>query len=130
MFEVTVETTFAAAHALRLGDTREPLHGHNWHVTVTLAGPTLDPDGLLVDFHAVEHLLRDITAPFHNANLNDTPPFTDLNPSAENVALHIARALVAGLRGGRASIRSVRVTEAPGCAATYYPPTPTPAPDA
>lgn len=121
MFEVSVETTFAAAHALLIAGRREPLHGHNWHITVTLAGPTLDADGLLLDFHAVERLLRDITAPFHNNNLNDIPPFTDLNPSAENVALHIARALSAGLRGGSATVRSVRVTEAPGCAATYYP---------
>ena len=129
MFEVSVETTFAAAHALLIAGRREPLHGHNWHTTVTLAGPALDRDGLLIDFHAVERLLKDITAPFHNGNLNDTPPFTNLNPSAENVALHIARALAAGLeaagitRGG-ARIRAVHITEAPGCAATDFPPSP------
>jgi 6-pyruvoyltetrahydropterin/6-carboxytetrahydropterin synthase len=90
-------------------------------VTVTLAGPALDTDGLLCDFHAVERALAAVTAGFHNANLNERPPFTDgVNPSAENVARHIADRLGASLtlRPG-VRIDSIRVTEAPGCEAEY-----------
>jgi 6-pyruvoyltetrahydropterin/6-carboxytetrahydropterin synthase len=125
MFEISVESEFAAAHAILLGGVREPLHGHNWHITVTLAGPRLDPEGLLCDFHLVESSLRELTGRFHNRNLNEIPPFNrTLNPSAENVAFHIAdelsRALAGRLPPG-VFLESVRVTEAPGCAAVYRP---------
>lgn len=122
MFEITVEGTFAAAHALVISGVREPVHGHNWHVTVTIAGRELDADGLLCDFHTVEDVLREVIGPFHNGNLNDTPPFDRMNPSAENVARHIGQAMHEGLDAAlspHAAIASVRVTEAPGCAATY-----------
>jgi 6-pyruvoyltetrahydropterin/6-carboxytetrahydropterin synthase len=124
IFEISVEAEFAAAHSLVIGGEREPVHGHNWHVTVTAAGPQLDADGLLCDFHLIERFLRELIAPMHNRNLNDLPAFAALNPSAENVARHIADQLIAGLErklAPRAAIASVRITEAPGCAATYYP---------
>jgi 6-pyruvoyltetrahydropterin/6-carboxytetrahydropterin synthase len=123
VFEISVQTEFCAAHALVIAGQKEPVHGHNWRVTATLAGKTLDPDGLLCDFHQVEAALAEVIAPFNNADLNQTPPFTDVNPSAENVAKHIAVALsgrLAPLLAGRADVRSVRVTEAPGCSTTYH----------
>jgi len=123
MFEITVETQFAAAHALSIAGMREPVHGHNWHVTVTVAGRTLDADGLLCDFHTVESSLKELVSKFHNQDLNAVSPFRDgLNPSAENVARVIAEELGAGLDlSPHAAIASVRVTEAPGCAAVYRP---------
>lgn len=124
MFEITIQADFAAAHALALAGTREPVHGHNWHVTVTLAGTTLDADGLLCDFHTAEHALREIVAPFHNRNLNEVPPFDTVNPSAEHVASYIAAAMHERLGAALAPlawIASVGVTEAPGCLATYRP---------
>lgn len=123
MFEISVEAQFAAAHAISIAGVRETVHGHNWHVTVIVAGPTLDGDGLLCDFHTVESALRDLTSRFHNQDLNGLPPFRDgLNPSAENIARTIAEELGAALDlAPHAAIASVRVTEAPGCAATYRP---------
>jgi 6-pyruvoyl-tetrahydropterin synthase len=35
-----------------------------------------------------------IVGPLHNAHLNEVKPFDSINPSAENVAMHIGRALV------------------------------------
>lgn len=120
MFELSIESRFSAAHAIRLGGAVEPLHGHDWLVTLTIAGETLDEDGLLCDFHTIEEALRSITARFHNRSLNETTPFNTLNPTAEHVAKHIADAL-APMMPSEARIQSVRVTEAPGCAATYKP---------
>jgi 6-pyruvoyltetrahydropterin/6-carboxytetrahydropterin synthase len=120
MFEIEVEGEFAAAHAIIINGEREPVHGHNWHVRAVIEGEALDGDGLLVDFHMVERTLTEIIAPFHNADLNATPPFDDVNPSAEHVALHIGRALGERLPKG-VHVGSVRVTEAPGCAAVWRP---------
>jgi 6-pyruvoyltetrahydropterin/6-carboxytetrahydropterin synthase len=130
MFEIEVEAEFAAAHGLVIKGQHEPLHGHNWRVTVTLEGRELDDDGLLCDFHVVERALERVIGCWHNSNLNDIEPFAGglgrkegLNPSAENVAHSIAALLSADLEGrlARAVITRVRVTEAPGCAASYYP---------
>jgi 6-pyruvoyltetrahydropterin/6-carboxytetrahydropterin synthase len=124
VFEISIQAEFSAAHALVIAGQREPVHGHNWHVTAVVAGPKLDADGLLCDFHAVERALAEVIAPFRNADLNKVAPFTDVNPSAEHVALHIAQALASRLTGvlpPGAAIASVRVTEATGCAATYRP---------
>lgn len=125
MYRLTVETEFAAAHAIVMRGEREPVHGHNWRVTVTVVGPTLDEDGLLCDFHAVETALLATTKQFHNKNLNETPPFDRTNPTAELVAVHLAEAVEAGIPAADAArgvrVESVRVTEAPGCAAIYSP---------
>lgn len=120
MYELTLETEFCAAHAIVMRGVREPMHGHNWRVTVTVAGPTLDADGLLCDFHELEETLGEILAPLHNTDLNATPPFDEINPTAERVAAHIGRGLASRLPEG-VSLVSARVTEAPGCAATYRP---------
>jgi len=58
MFEVTVEQTFAAGHALRNYRGKcENVHGHNYRVRVTVQGDQLDATGLLVDFLEVNRLI-------------------------------------------------------------------------
>lgn len=122
MYEITIEHEFCAAHSIRIAGTQEPTHGHNFRVTVTISGQTLDPDGLLCDFHTAEAVLHDICRPFVNANLNETPPFDRTNPTAEHIARHIADEMAGRLDDAlapNARVSSVRVTEAPGCAATH-----------
>jgi 6-pyruvoyltetrahydropterin/6-carboxytetrahydropterin synthase len=132
VYEVEVEGEFCAAHAILIKGEPEPLHGHNWRVRVTVAGANLDADGLLCDFHIVERALKTLIAAWNNRSLNEVEPFfvggrLRLNPTAEHVARAIADGLIADLRGklpkgGRsAAVTAVRVTEAPGCAATYFP---------
>jgi len=118
MYELTIEAVFSAAHAITIGGVREAMHGHDWRVTATIAGETLDDDGLLCDFHEVERSLRDITGRFHNRTLNEVAPFDETNPTAELVARHIGEEL-AGRLPGNVSLVNVRVTEAVGCAAVW-----------
>lgn len=117
MFEVVVSGWFSAAHQLRLLDgAMEPLHGHNWHVRVTCAGPKLDAMGVLVDFTKLKPALDAVLATLHDRNLNDLPAFHDRNPSAENVALLISEKLRPACPVG-VVLSCVEVEEAPGCAA-------------
>lgn len=54
--------TFAAAHFITFnGNICEPLHGHNYHVTVELAGP-LDENGYVRDFVATREALAKLIA--------------------------------------------------------------------
>ncbi len=124
MFEISVTTEFAAAHAISIAGRPEPLHGHNWRVTAVIAADSLDDDGLVCDFHVVERSLHDIIGRFNNANLNETPPFDRVNPTAERVAEHIGESLITLLADALptgARVQSVEVTEAPGCASVYRP---------
>lgn len=125
-FQITIETTFAAAHALRLPDgSDEPTHGHNWHVRVTVARAGLDAMATVMDFHKLEQLVGQIVGPWHNRDLNHAPPFANgaVNPSAERVAEWVGQQTARGLPEGVRLVR-VAVTEAPGCTANYLPPTP------
>lgn len=87
MFEVTVEQTFAAGHALREYKGKcENVHGHNYRVQVTVEGERLNRIGLLVDFVEVKRAVRQVIERLDHQFINDLEPFTILNPSAENMA--------------------------------------------
>jgi 6-pyruvoyltetrahydropterin/6-carboxytetrahydropterin synthase len=131
MFSIEVQTTFCAAHALRLpGGELEPVHGHNFVATVKLACTQLDALETVIDFHIVEGWLDIIVGPWRNKNLNEVEPFVALvNPSAERIAQLIGTNLQHALaheypndvaaRGLR--LVEVRLTEAPGCLAIWSP---------
>ncbi|NNM27432.1 MAG: 6-carboxytetrahydropterin synthase [Phycisphaerales bacterium] len=121
MYELSVERSFCAAHAIVIAGEREPMHGHTWLVRVVVRGAELDADDLLCDFHAVERTLDRLIRPFRDRCLNETAPFDRVNPTAERVARHIAEGFAGDLPAG-VSVGSVSVTEAPGCVATYEPP--------
>jgi len=127
MYEITVESVFAAAHAIRLPDgSLEPVHGHNWPVKVTVAADQLDDIETVCDFHVLQALIEDALSPWQNNNLNDCEPFTDgggglkINPTAERVAWAIAEKVRPGLPG-HCRLVSVSVGEAPGCTAVWRP---------
>ena len=122
MYEVNVEETFAAAHNLRNYRGKcENLHGHNYKVRITLAGPEVDETGLLYDFIQLKQVIRQVIQSLDHQYLNELPPFDRLNPSAENIARFIhdetAKRLPAAPNG--ASVASVTVWETETTSATY-----------
>jgi 6-pyruvoyltetrahydropterin/6-carboxytetrahydropterin synthase len=122
MFEVTVEETFAAGHALRNYHGKcENLHGHNYRIQVTLQGAELDSIGLLVDFVQVKKLLQTVVDRLDHQFLNDLAPFDLLNPSAENIAKYFYDEISGGLGSGRVTLRQIKVWETDTTSATYRP---------
>jgi 6-pyruvoyltetrahydropterin/6-carboxytetrahydropterin synthase len=126
VFEVKYETDFCAAHALRdyKGST-EPVHGHNFHVVVTVAGRKLDKAGMLVDFLDLKSAVDGEVAAMHYGFVNETVPAFrtrrgggGLSPSAENMALVLFKGVAKKLPRG-VKLASVEVFESPGCSATY-----------
>jgi 6-pyruvoyltetrahydropterin/6-carboxytetrahydropterin synthase len=116
-FQIRTTRGFCAAHQLKLYDgSLEPVHGHNWKVCVTAESPQLDSIGVVMDFHELERLIDQIIGPFHNRHLNELPPFDRINPSAENVALHIGRSLKLP---EPVKLVSVEVWETEGCSAVW-----------
>ncbi|MBC8202333.1 MAG: 6-carboxytetrahydropterin synthase [Planctomycetes bacterium] len=118
MFEVSVETSFTATHAVTICGVEEEPHSHDWKVVVKVQGEELDNDGLIVDFLDLEKQLSNAIRPLHDSNLNTCPEMNNLNPSTERVALYIAQCIHIPPPN---KIVSVTVTEAPHCKATYTP---------
>ncbi|MFB3828138.1 MAG: 6-carboxytetrahydropterin synthase QueD [Bryobacteraceae bacterium] len=121
MFEVSVEETFAAGHALRHYHGKcENVHGHNYRVLVTLAGDRLDEAGLLVDFVELKRVMHAVLDRLDHRFLNDVPPFDTLNPSAENMARYIFEEIAKGLPSGSpARVSEVKLWETDTSSATY-----------
>jgi 6-pyruvoyltetrahydropterin/6-carboxytetrahydropterin synthase len=100
MFEVSVEQTFAAGHALRNYKGKcENVHGHNFRVQVTIEGERLDETGLLVDFIDVKNQMRAVIERLDHQFLNEIAPFDVKNPSAENIAEYFYQEMMMGLAG-------------------------------
>lgn len=116
-FAITITRDFSASHQLRLYDgSLEPLHGHNWHVVVTVAAAKLDAIGVVMDFHELQRLLDAVVSPMHNRHLNELPAFVTRNPSAENVAVHLSESL---RLPDTVKLESVEVWETPDCRAIW-----------
>ena len=122
MFEVSVEQTFAAGHALRNYKGKcENIHGHNFRVQVTIEGERLDDTGLLVDFIDVKDLMGSVIARLDHQFLNEVAPFDVKNPSAENIAEYFYEQMSTGLAATPVPvrIREVKIWETDIQSATY-----------
>jgi len=122
MFEVSVDETFAAGHALRGYKGKcENVHGHNYRVRVTLEGDSLDSIGLLYDFIHLKQMIKDVIQTLDHRFMNEIPPFDTINPSAENIAKYFyqqaAQKLPKAANGAR--LASVTVWESDTTYAAY-----------
>ncbi len=90
MFEVSIKSSFSAAHSLReIGGKCENLHGHNFTVEVSVRSARLTGQGVVVDFRLLKAYLAEVLEVLDHHCLNETAPFTDRNPSSEHIALYI-----------------------------------------
>jgi 6-pyruvoyltetrahydropterin/6-carboxytetrahydropterin synthase len=121
MFEVSVEDSFAAGHALRgYRGKCENLHGHNWKVEVYVRGEQLDHVGMLVDFKELKAATRRVMQYLDHQNLNELRPFAvELNPSSEHLAGFILSEVGEAINNDRVKVYKVRVWETPSTCATY-----------
>jgi len=121
MYELMIETHFAAAHQLRgYKGLCEKLHGHNWRVQVTVASDKLNDIGIVVDFHDLKEALNETVSTLDHSFLNDLFPFTEKNPSSENIAKWIYESLKNKADDENYDISSVTVWESETASATYY----------
>ncbi len=120
MFEIYVEHTFAAGHALRNYHGKcENVHGHNYKVQVGIEGPDVDENGLLHDFADLKRRLRSTSEYLDHQFINDLQPFDQINPSAENIARFICEEIQKDLK--TAAIAYVKVWETDTSCAVYRP---------
>ena len=121
MFELDVVREFSSAHCLKgyCGNCSEK-HGHNWSVQVFIRSEKLDEIGIAVDFKALKRELDALLLALDHKDLNTVPPFDKLNPTSENIAMHIYKTLGAKLNGNGIKVHRVRVGENQSSGASYF----------
>jgi 6-pyruvoyltetrahydropterin/6-carboxytetrahydropterin synthase len=121
MYELMVETSFSSAHQLRgyKGDC-EKLHGHNWKVQVHVIAEKLNELDMAIDFHELKDFVSEVIAPLDHGFLNDLFPFTEKNPSSENIAKWIFDSLKKKVNDGNLRLSAVTVWESEATSATYF----------
>jgi 6-pyruvoyltetrahydropterin/6-carboxytetrahydropterin synthase len=121
MYELTIESQFAAAHQLRGYKGRcEEMHGHNWRVQVTVSSETLNDIGLAIDFTELKEISNEVIQSLDHTLLNEVFPFTEINPSSENIAKWLFDSIKKKLDGRNVSCTSVTVWESETSSATYF----------
>lgn len=119
MYELHVESDFAAAHCLRGYQGKcERLHGHNWRVQVVLRSEALNALGMVMDFKDARAALGEVLERFDHRHLNETAPYDRINPTTENLARGIAEEVGGRLPEG-VKVKSVTVWESERCGATW-----------
>lgn len=126
MYELTVKTSFAAAHKLcgYQGDCAR-IHGHTWTVEVTVAGEKLDSVGMLIDFKELKKAVGKWIDQLDHNYINELPDFAADgevgNPTAENLSRFIYTKVKEEIeiRYSGVKVTQVRVWESPNACATY-----------
>ena len=122
MFTICKDYTFSAAHAIRghAGGCQN-LHGHNYRVRVHVAASRLDSLGMVVDFADLKTAMREVLDPFDHRVINDIPPFTERNTTAELLAEHVWQELARRLDDGRVRVSRVEIWETETSCAVFAP---------
>ena len=122
MYLVSVEQNFDAAHCLRnYGGKCESLHGHSFKVVVTIKATRLNEIGLAYDFTVLKGQLNEVLTRFDHTSLNEIQPFTELNPSSENIAMVVYDEMKLMLTKAPVTIENVEVWESPTSHVIYSP---------
>jgi 6-pyruvoyltetrahydropterin/6-carboxytetrahydropterin synthase len=132
---LTVKTHFSAAHRLALPELNEEKnfevygkcarpngHGHNYHLEVSVRGQIDPRTGMLVDLGALQQAIEDyVIEPMDHTFLNkDIPYFTQIVPTAENIAIYIAKVLEQPIRAIGAELDKIKLTESPNNSCEIY----------
>jgi 6-pyruvoyltetrahydropterin/6-carboxytetrahydropterin synthase len=121
MYELMVESQFSAAHQLRGYKGKcERLHGHNWRVQVVVTAEKPDEVGLVIDFHELKKITNEVTSTLDHSVLNEIFPFTEINPSSENIAKWLYDTIKKKVNHYDVDVSSVTVWESETASATYY----------
>lgn len=122
MYKLMIETSFSSAHQLRGYKGKcENLHGHNWKVQVYVASNILNEIDLVIDFHEIKSMTNEIISKLDHTFINNVFPFTEKNPSSENIARWIFESLKEKMaKYSGIKVSAVTVWESATASAAYY----------
>jgi len=120
MYQITIETHFSSAHRLRQYDGEcERLHGHNWKVQISVASEVINDIGMVMDFKDLKGVIKPLIEKLDHHYLNEIPPFTELNPTTENIAKYLFDEFSNVINTDLIKVTKVEIWESPTCSASY-----------
>ncbi len=120
MFEIMIEETFSAAHRLRKPKGKsEKIHGHNWKIQFYILSKDVNSYGISIEFDQLKKELRSLIDPLDRSFINEVFPFTEINPTSENISKWIYDTLSKRLDGDHMEVSRIVVSEEEGVSATY-----------
>ena len=120
MYEITIELYFSSAHRLRQYEGEcERLHGHNWKVEVSVASEELNDLGMVMDFKELKEAAYGIVHRLDHQYLNEIPPFTEINPTTENIAKFMFDELSRSINTDSRKVSKITVWESANSYASY-----------
>jgi len=119
-YTLKVLTHFASAHTLRgYPGACQRLHGHNWKVETEIRASALNDMGMAVDFKSVRKAANSVGDKLDHYYLNDIPPFTEINPTAENIAAWFYQELATLLNTEHVKIHAITLWETESACVRY-----------
>ena len=107
-----VVTEFASAHTLRdYPGACSRMHGHNWKLELEVVAKALDDVGMGIDFKQMKNAANEVGDRLDHRYLNDLNPFTEINPTAENIAAYMYREIAAKLNSDTIRVAAVTLWE-------------------
>jgi len=107
-----VVTEFASAHTLRnYPGACSRMHGHNWKLELEVVASELDDVGMGVDFKQMKAVANEVGDRLDHRYLNDLAPFTEINPTAENIAAYMFREIADRLNSDTIRVNAVTLWE-------------------
>jgi len=111
-YTLKVITEFAAAHTLRdYTGACSRMHGHNWKVELEAIATKLNDVGMGVDFKEMKSIAREVGDRLDHRYLNEIEPFTEINPTAENIAAYMYREISKQLNSDTITVSAVTLWE-------------------
>ena len=123
MYTISTQAHYDAAHLLRDYQGKcARIHGHRYVVQVALQTAEVGTKGMAYDFGDLKKHLKELAERFDHQNLNDIPPFTEIESTAENQARYFFDEMKKRLPPELAEgLVYARVSESPGQWAQYGP---------
>ena len=120
MYQITIETHFSSAHRLRQYDGEcERLHGHNWKVLIYVSSEVLNDLGMVMDFKDLKGKVKPLIGNLDHQYLNEIPPFTEINPTTENMAKYLFDEFSKVINTDLIKVTNVEIWESSTCFASY-----------
>jgi 6-pyruvoyltetrahydropterin/6-carboxytetrahydropterin synthase len=107
-----VVTEFASAHTLRdYPGACSRMHGHNWKLELEVVASALDDVGMGIDFKQMKAAANEVGERLDHRYLNELEQFTEINPTAENIAAYMYREIAAILNSDTVRVKAVTLWE-------------------
>lgn len=121
MFEIKIEKSFDAAHALSRNDRKvENPHLHTWKCEACIRTAKLDDSGCAIDFVEADRRIDGVLDEMSGKNIADLPHFRNMSTSTENIAKYIFDELSKAFDDENARLSRVTIWEDEHHSASYF----------